>query len=336
MWAAAAATALSIAGCVTMPAGTATRADPAPAAGEPGYRLVVPNRNAGTPRTVYLVRTGEKHWDLHFEARDLAQEQVERIAYWPASRQIAFDFERGAPARIDQMTRCNPALQQRRRGNYSPCSTQFKVPDNPLLARVLVGVASGGMSEADMALKNEAFFKLDAQGLLAVASRLQLHERVARRAYQEAYAHASGREQLAAFAAAHVANDPDGLAAQASRRVAALDENAAILRQARAGLPEPGVYRSRYTPADPVRYCNRFRRDAEAFGVCRQMAPAVVAELAQARAAVAQRFDLCTRVFRSVGGGANPNLCRRYAASQGCTGSAAAETRTCNVLLGKG
>lgn len=338
-WGASAVVAVLVLGCATAPNAPATGGRPQSVGdtqtSHSPYRLVVSAPNSGAPRTIFLVQT-DAGWDLQFEPRDLADPKVERLSYWPASREVAFAFQKNAPERVDSMHRCGRQRQLRRPGDYSPCSTQFKVPDNPVVARMLVGVMSGGMSEAQLALDGDAFFKLDPDTLMAVLSRLQLKERVARHDYQQAYARAKGKEQLSAFASTYASYDPDKLVEQARRQVQAIEENAAILKKAQAAVPDLRTYRNRYTPSDPTRYCSRFRGDAEAFGVCKTMAPTVIAELAQARAAVAERFEVCTKVFQAVGRGSGENLCRRYSLRQGCSGAGEAETKTCNVLLGKG
>lgn len=337
-WMTAALAGLMLAGCTTVdkaPAGRPGQAGTAPARSSYQLAQAVGKGQAGGARQFFLVRQGEQ-WQLAFDENAFAAGAGERLAYWPQEKKVAFVFD-SARRPADNGDMCDNDTRDRAKAGYTVCSSAFRVADNSgstVFARAFVGVATGGASEIIYAGKGARFERIDQAEVLAVLERLGLERQVWLRDYREraALATVSGQND---FIRRYERDDPEQLLPKARALLKTLAANAGILEQAERATPAAARYAQRFMPANPRKYCNALKADAEDFRYCQGAASEIVAALAASRGAAARRTDLCLAVARAAGAGAQSATCQGYGAGA-CSASTPKGQQVCDILNRKG
>lgn len=339
-WMGAALAALALAGCATgerqpAPGGAATHQDARrPLAGT--YRVPGPaDKNRGKGSVFYLVRDGAQPWRIGFDAEEFKRLGGERLQYWPQGKMVAMDFDHTADWSTTRA--CNDSARDRARQGYTVCTSAFRTADTSgVLAtvRVLAGVTSAGLSEISAAQEGRKYERADIGPMLAELERLDLDRQFWLKDYRERSA-ARNASGLADFVRRYERDDPDQLVGQARAAMAVLARNAQVLEQVERATPALERYRQRYMPANPKKYCNGLKADGEDYRMCQAEVSAIVAALADRRAAAARRQDMCLGVSKAVGAGAQAQACQDYAAGS-CRATGDKGGQVCDILNRKG
>jgi len=335
-----AALALALAGCAgpgTQPAagGTAQQQGAAPAlAGT--YRPLDPHdkkRAQGQP--FYLVRAGDQ-WRISFDAEEFRRSGGERLSYWPDAKMVALNFDRPEQQGNDNML-CDDDRRDRRKQGYTICTSAFRVKDtsgSATAGRIIAGLATAGLTEVVALQNGTRFERIDMAQVLAVLERQDLDRQFWLKAYHERAA-ARNASGLNDFVRRYAADDPEQLVARARAQLAQLAQNAKVLEQAERAAPAPAQYRQRFTPARPQKYCDSLKPNADDVRACQSEASFIVAALAERRASVARRVDVCLGVARAVGVSLQVADCQAWGAGS-CRAAGPQGQQVCDILNRKG
>lgn len=329
---------LLLTGCVTQPersgqerATTAGTASTGPQA-VTRYELIDKSGTTAPGRTFYLVRNGSD-WTFTLTPQDLSRDGVERFTYWPAQRQIAFQFASPPPRdwRADYFV-CRADRTQRSNARYGDCSTAFKTKLPMDTARVLYGVLSLGTSE----LSGVAAYRIDRESLLAAVNKVDIDVELAKVDQRTDFENATNRTKLMAYVNRNLGRDADGTVRLAQEKLAQLDRNRSVLKAAEQEAGSLDTYRSRVSPKNPSRYCDPLAGERPLFDRCRAEVSKVVADLANRKATELWRFDVCTNVHRRTTPPVNTSLCQAYRDNGSCSARSPGESAVCDILLKKG
>ena len=340
-WLAALTAVISLAGCATVNKEPVTGTAAGPIATKnsdavrqlpSAYRLVNSvDRNRSDGKLFFLIRNGEQ-WSVSFDADEFNRTGGERLMYWPEGKKIAFVFDRVETSNI-----CGNADRDRKKRGYLVCTSSFRIKDSSgvtVFARVLVGVVTGGASELISAGQGTQFERVNAEDALAVVDRLDIDRQFWLKDYRQS-ASVGTVTGLNDFIHRYESDDPDHLLIMAKGALDVLGKNTKILDEAERTTPKMAQYKQRYLPANPQKYCNGLKSNTEDFKYCLSESPGIVSALADKRAAVARRLNLCQAVSLAFASGVQPSVCQQYSI-ESCRATTAQGQRVCDILNHKG
>jgi hypothetical protein len=273
---------------------------------------------------------------------DLRDPNTERVIYNPVTKTVALFFEKHPRSgNTDYLEYCvvsGTGKETDRSAGYTFCSTGFRRNadgDAGVAAgRAVMGVLTLGMSA--VVNSEKSFTKTDTEAVIAATAAADLPGFVALEDFRAQYARAKDKSSLQRFVNQNQgrASDPEDLVGKAKARIAEIGALTAEFDAATARVLPMSEYRAKFMPAKPEKYCQKFKADSDELAICQTHAKSIVASLAEPKARVARRQDICTAIASKYLRDAAPR-CRTYATRGDCRASLPSDPngqRICSVL----
>ncbi|WP_139186167.1 hypothetical protein [Ralstonia sp. 25mfcol4.1] len=276
---------------------------------------------------------------------DLRDPATERVIYDPLTKTVALYFEKHPRSgKTDYLELCvvsGAGKETDRSGGYTFCSTGFRrsadTDAGVAAARATMGVLTLGLSE--VVDSEKSFTKTDTEAVTAAVAAANLPGFVALGEFRAEYASARDKPSLQRFISRNQgAPDPENLIGKAKARIADIDALTAEFDAATARVSPLSSYKAKFMPAKPEKYCQPFKKDSDEFEICQARAKSIVATLAEPKARVARRRDVCTAVASKYLRDAVPR-CNAYATRGDCSASMPSDPngkRVCSLLSVQG
>lgn len=278
-------------------------------------------------RVFYLIKDLNGDWTLTFDKQDVRKSEVERLYYWPNTKKFAFYFDGKQTSGL-----CKKNDLDRKKSNYSFCSTNFNILQDISGARVFTAVMSIGMSELDAFSKDSKNIEIDKNSVLAEINKFDLDKILWTTDYRASFAHVKNDSSLNSFIKQYSSEDPDGLVVKAKIQLKVLENNQAILQNVTTNIPDISSYRKKFTPKNIQNYCNSFKANQSEFNECKLIVSDSVQTMVYARALSSRNYDICIKVSSQVSGTPKSNLCTQRMKNYTCNANSMNEQKICDIL----